>query len=97
MENNTRAHVIISGLVQGVFFRMETKRAADGFGVVGWVKNQLAGTVEAVFEGDRERVDAIIDWCREGPPRADVTDVTVNWEDYTGEFKGFNINYARWS
>ena len=97
MEEKTRAHVSISGRVQGVFFRMETKRAADGFGVFGWVKNQLDGTVEAVFEGDRDRVDAALDWCREGPPGADVADVTVNWEDYTGEFNGFNINYAKWS
>ena len=97
MENKVRAHAIISGRVQGVFFRMETKRAADGFGVYGWVKNQLDGTVEAVFEGDRDRVDAIVDWCREGPPGANVADVTVSWEDYTGEFKGFDINYAKWS
>jgi acylphosphatase len=95
METKARAHVIISGRVQGVFFRMETKRAADEIGVVGWVKNQLDGTVEAVFEGDRDRVNAITDWCREGPPRAEVTDVTVNWEDYTGEFEGFDINFTR--
>ncbi len=97
MENKARAHVIISGRVQGVFFRMETKRAAANFGVFGWVKNQPDGTVEAVFEGDRDRVDAIVEWCREGPPHADVAEVTVNREDYTGEFKGFDINYAKWS
>jgi acylphosphatase len=97
MENKARAHAIISGRVQGVFFRMETKRAADGFGVFGWVKNLLDGRVEAVFEGDRDRVDAILDWCREGPPAAKVTDVTVNWEDYTGEFTGFDIDFATWS
>jgi acylphosphatase len=97
MEIKARAHVIISGRVQGVFFRMETKRAAGEYGVFGWVKNQLDGTVEAVFEGDRDRVEAIIDWCRQGPPRADVSDVTLNWEDYTGEFKSFEINYDRWS
>ena len=97
MEKKARAHVIISGRVQGVFFRMETKRAAGEFGVFGWVKNQLEGTVEAVFEGDQDRVDAIVDWCRQGPPNADVADVTVNCDDFTGEFKGFDINYARWS
>ncbi len=97
MENKARAHAIISGRVQGVFFRMETKRAAIGLGVFGWVKNQPDGTVEAVFEGDRDRVDAIVDWCREGPPGSDVADVTVSWEDYTGDFKGFDINYAKWS
>ena len=97
MGNKARAHAIISGRVQGVFFRMETKRAANGLGVFGWVKNQPDGTVEAVFEGDRDRVDAIVDWCREGPPGADVADVTVSCEDYTGDFKGFDINYAKWS
>ena len=95
MENKARAHAVISGRVQGVFFRMETKKAADQLGVFGWVRNQLDGTVEAVFEADRDRVDAIIDWCREGPPIADVADVTVVWEDYTGEFNGFNINFTR--
>ena len=97
MENKTRAHAIISGRVQGVFFRMETKRAADGFGVCGWVKNRLDGTVEAVFEGDRDRVDAILDWCREGPPAAKVTDVNVSWEDYSGEFTGFVVDFDTWS
>jgi acylphosphatase len=97
MENKARAHVIISGRVQGVFFRMETKRAADGFGVFGWVKNLLDGNVAAVFEGDRERVDAVLEWCREGPPNADVSEVKVDWEDYTGEFSGFNIDFAKWS
>jgi acylphosphatase len=97
MENKARAHAIISGRVQGVFFRMETKRAADGFGVFGWVKNRLDGTVEAVFEGDRDRVDAILDWCRQGPPAANVTDVKISWEDYTGGFNGFNIDFAKWS
>ena len=97
MENKARAHVSIIGRVQGVFFRMETKRAADGFGVFGWVKNQLDGTVEAVFEGYRDRVDAVLDWCREGPPGAHVTGVKIDREDYTGEFNGFSINYEKWS
>jgi len=97
MEEKARAHVVINGRVQGVFFRMETKRAAGEIGVFGWVKNQRDGTVEAVFEGDQDRVEAIVDWCRQGPPNADVTDVTVNWDDYTGEFKGFDIDFARWS
>ena len=97
MENKARAHVIISGRVQGVFFRMETKRAADGIGVFGWVKNRRDGTVEAVFEGDSDRVDAILDWCREGPPSAKVTDVNVTREDYAGEFTGFDIDFGTWS
>jgi acylphosphatase len=93
MKDKARAHAIISGRVQGVFFRMETKRAADRFGVFGWVKNRRNGTVEALFEGERDRVDAVLEWCKEGPAHARVSDVNVDWEDYTGEFSGFGITY----
>ena len=95
MATKTRAHVIINGRVQGVFFRMETKRAADRFGVFGRVRNLKDGSVEAVFEGDQDRVNAILDWCRQGPPHANVADVNVIWHDYTGEFKGFDISFVR--
>lgn len=95
METKTRATAIISGRVQGVFFRMETKRAADRFGVSGWVRNLKDGTVEAVFEGERDQVDAILGWCQEGPPQADVIDVTVTRHNYTGKFKGFDISFER--
>ena len=93
MENKVRAHTIISGRVQGVFFRMETKRAADQFGVSGWVRNLRDGTVEAVFEGDQDQVDAVLEWCKEGPPHAQVSDVKVEWEKYAGEFSGFDVTY----
>ncbi len=93
MAIKTRAHAIISGRVQGVFFRMETQLAADRCGVCGWVRNLKDGTVEAVFEGDQDRVDAILDWCRQGPPHANVADVNVSWNDYTGGFKGFDISF----
>ena len=95
METKTRAIAIISGRVQGVFFRMETKRAADRFGVSGWVRNLKDGSVEAMFEGDQGRIDAVLDWCRQGPPHADVADVNVTWNEYTGEFKGFDISFER--
>lgn len=93
MENKVRAHVIISGKVQGVFFRMETQRAADRHGVFGWVKNRADGTVEAVFEGDKEKVDAVIDWCRRGPRHADVKGIDIDEEPHTGEFKEFCITH----
>jgi len=93
MENKVRAHAIIGGRVQGVFFRMETKRAADGFGVSGWVKNRRDGTVEALFEGEQDRVDAVLAWCQEGPAHAQVSDVKVDWEDYAGEFSSFDVTY----
>ena len=95
MEKKVRARAIISGRVQGVFFRMETKRAADRIGVFGSVRNLKDGAVEAVFEGDQERVNDILIWCRQGPPHADVTDVTATWGEYTGEFSGFNIAFER--
>jgi acylphosphatase len=59
------------------------------------VRNLKDGTVEAVFEGDRERVEAALEWCRQGPRHADVTDVAVTWGDYSGEFSGFNIAFER--
>ena len=93
MENNVRAHAIISGRVQGVFFRMETMRAAQRIGVSGWVRNLRDGTVEAVFEGDETRIDAMINWCKEGSPHAHVTDVKVDREEYTGEFDRFEITH----
>lgn len=88
-----RAHVFISGFVQGVFFRSNTKRMADMLGLKGWVRNLPDGRVEAVFEGEKPAVDEIIKWCHKGPPGAEVEKVEVIWEDYTGEFKDFKIRY----
>jgi acylphosphatase len=91
MENKTRAHAIISGRVQGVFFRWETKRAADEFGVFGWVRNKRDGTVEAVFEGSEQNVASILEWCKQGPPIARVERLEVSRQEYTGEFNSFEI------
>lgn len=93
MEKNLRAHVIISGRVQGVFFRMNTVRAANRFGVFGWVKNRRDGNVEAVFEGDKDSVNAMIGWCYTGDPPAIVADVDIEWQAYTGEYNSFDITY----
>ena len=93
MEKQVRAHAVISGRVQGVAFRFETQRAADGFGVEGWVRNKRDGTVEAVFEGRQQDVDAMLNWCRQGPRVARVDKVDVNWQDYTGEYKSFDITF----
>ena len=93
MENSVRAHVVISGRVQGVCYRMETQRAAKGIDVSGWVKNRLDGTVEAVFEGNRKQVDQIIEWCRKGPALAQVSNIEIRWESATGEFADFDITY----
>ena len=93
MENKVRAHVIISGRVQGVCFRMETQRAAKRIGVSGWVKNRFDGTVEAVFEGDKKQVDQIIKWSRKGPSLSVVSNLEIDWESFSGEFRDFDITY----
>ncbi|MBA3017590.1 MAG: acylphosphatase [Proteobacteria bacterium] len=93
MSKKVRAHAIIIGRVQGVFFRMETKRAADSYKVLGWVKNRRDGTVEAVFEGNEENVNSILEWCKKGPRLADVKKVDVELEDYTGDYYEFELRY----
>jgi acylphosphatase len=93
MANEARARAVISGRVQGVFFRLETKQAAQRYGVFGWVKNQMDGTVAAVFEGPKENVDSVLEWCKQGPPHANVEHVKVEREDYKGEFDRFEITY----
>ncbi len=87
----TRAHLIISGEVQGVMFRQETKRRALNLNVKGWVRNRDDGTVEAVFEGEEQDVESMITFCKRGPPRAIVTDVKVELEKYVDEFDRFSV------
>ncbi|WP_075938292.1 acylphosphatase [Halosegnis longus] len=89
-EDRTRAHVFVSGRVQGVFYRANTRDAARERGVDGWVENLDDGRVEAVFEGPREQVAAMVEWCHEGSPQARVEDVTVEYTDPEGE-DGFAI------
>ncbi|BBO81373.1 acylphosphatase [Desulfosarcina ovata] len=93
MENKTRAHLIVHGRVQGVFFRAETQRAAKRFGVSGWVRNKRDGTVEAIVEGPEIDVISLANWCRTGPPQATVEKVDVSWLAYQGEFERFDIRY----
>jgi acylphosphatase len=80
--------VLVTGRVQGVFFRHETSRRASAKRVAGWIRNLPDGRVEAVFEGEAEPVEAMISWCRSGPPLAQVEDVQVEWEAPRGE-RGF--------
>lgn len=88
-----RAHVLVSGRVQGVFFRSETYDEATRRNVTGWVRNRYDGRVEAVFEGEKEKVDELVEFCRRGPPGARVTNLEVKWENYRGEFTEFRIRY----
>ena len=76
-----RAHVVVTGRVQGVFFRHSCAREAAAAGLAGWVRNRSDGAVEAVFQGDRAGVDALIAWARSGPSGARVEEVSIDWED----------------
>jgi acylphosphatase len=90
----TRAHVFVRGRVQGVFFRSEIRYEAGKRGVNGWVRNLPDGRVEAVFEGEQRDVEALIDFCKRGPPGARVGGVNVIMENYRGEFADFEIRYG---
>ncbi len=77
MALKKRVRLVISGLVQGGFFRESTRRRAEALGVTGWVCNQPDGTVEAVLEGDPSAVDQLVQWCHRGPPGAEVEEVSA--------------------
>jgi len=87
---DARAHVVVRGHVQGVFFRAEARDRARSLGLAGWVRNQPDGSVEAVFEGPRERVESMVTWCEHGPRGAKVTSADVRWEEPCGAH-GFSI------
>jgi acylphosphatase len=91
MADAIACHLIISGRVQGVAFRWETLRAAERFGVNGWVRNLPDGTVEGFLEGRRQAVEDLIAWCRQGPATAVVTGVEVQDMPYEGRFERFAI------
>ena len=94
-SDKLRAHVIVHGLVQGVWFRQSTKDEADRLGVTGWVRNLPDRSVEAVFEGETKKVEAIVGWCHRGPAGAEVKSVDVSWEPYRKESGHFEIRYGR--
>jgi acylphosphatase len=88
-----RARILISGLVQGVLFRRELTDTARRLGASGWVRNLPDGRVEAVAEGDKEKLDALVRFCNVGPPGARVSDLDVEWSEFKGEFRGFKITH----
>jgi acylphosphatase len=85
-----RRHVVVHGRVQGVFFRDSVRTEAQGRGVAGWVRNCPDGTVEAVFEGEADAVEALLSFAREGPSRADVDRVEVD-EEEPEDLSGFEV------
>lgn len=79
-----RAHVFVKGKVQGVGYRYSTKFNADKLGLFGWVRNLENGDVEAVFEGDENSVNYMVDWCGKGPSMSRVDSVSVSYEEPEG-------------
>lgn len=88
-----RAHVVVHGRVQGVWFRGTTREEARKLGLTGWVKNRWDGTVEAVFEGPASSVRRMVSWCHRGPRMAQVESVELEWQEATGEYGGFSVAY----
>jgi acylphosphatase len=93
MTQKIQVKAVISGKVQGVFFRAETKRAAERIGVAGWVRNLSGGDVEAVFEGEEKAVDKIAAWCQKGPALSRVDEVRLEKTGRISGFKNFEIRY----
>ncbi len=95
MAEAVRVHLLISGIVQGVFFRANTETVARSLGLKGRVRNLIDGRVEVIAEGQRDKISEFVDWCHQGPPAASVDKVEVMWERATGEFKTFKTDYSR--
>ncbi len=93
MKGASEARVVVSGRVQGVWFRASTREVADGCGVRGFVRNLPDRRVEAVLQGDRAAVERTIAFMREGPPGAVVTEVSVEWRTATEAFEGFHVRH----
>lgn len=93
MQQKTRVHLIISGRVQGIYYRAFTRDAAIFLGLAGWVKNLYDGRVEALFEGEKAAIEQVIKDCHAGPQGAVVDNIEVMWETYKGDLKDFEIQY----
>ncbi len=91
MADEERVHVTVSGRVQGVSFRDATRQEAERLGLAGWVRNTDDGNVEAVFEGEPDAVNQMIEWCNSGPSSADVEDVSTEKETPSGNLSGFEV------
>ena len=91
--SNQRIRIIVTGKVQGVFFRQALKVMAKKNNVFGWVKNLKNGCVEAVLEGDEEKINRLVEWSHGGPANARVEDVEIHNEKFSGEFIKFDVLY----
>jgi len=88
-----QVHIIVSGRVQGVFFRDFTRQTALGLGLIGWVRNLADGRVEIIAEGETDKLHQLIEAVKIGPTSAKVKDCQIDWAEFKGEFKGFEIRY----
>jgi acylphosphatase len=86
-----RAHIFVSGLVQGVYFRANAASEANGLGITGWIKNLADGRVEIIIEGTQNKIDIFVSWCKKGPANANVQNFELDIVPYIGEFNSFNI------
>lgn len=93
MDNVKRAKIIITGQVQGVFFRQKTKIEAESLNLVGWVKNTEDGGVVIIVEGIKECIEALISWAKVGPSRAKVKKIEVKWFKPKNDLSIFEIIY----
>jgi acylphosphatase len=90
-EKHVRAELTVRGRVQGVYFRASAASEAQNLGLTGWVRNCSDGSVEAVAEGAKKKVEELIAWCRHGPRGARVESVEVKWSALKREFQDFHI------
>jgi acylphosphatase len=88
-----RLEIVISGRVQGVWFRASTRDEALRLELRGWVRNLPDGRVGAVFEGEEDRLRQMLDWCRRGPPGARVDNVEATWGAASNDFQDFSVRY----
>lgn len=88
-----RAHIFVSGRVQGVTFRLRARRVARQVGVKGWVKNLSDGRVELIVEGKREKIQSLVEWIKSSPFLVRVDNLEIDWEEYQNEFNNFSIKY----
>ena len=88
-----RVHLLVSGKVQGVFFRQALKVVAKKNNVLGWVRNLKEGHVEAILEGENKSVNSVIEWTRIGPANSRVDDIEVSNEEFKNEFSTFDVLY----
>lgn len=86
-----RAHILVIGRVQAVFFRKNTQKKAIEFHLTGWVRNLFSGKVEIMCEGEKEDIEKLLEWLKDGPRFAKVKDITVEYMEHKGDFDEFRI------